>query len=327
MDFSEIVSKIPVIEDSVNYWMVRTSGGKFYDQFLSNNKIAMGSNYITPENIIKFPAKREEFFKAISPIIKANTDSERPGLTAGQFYRFYYEIKENDIVIIPSESSQFLSIGRVKDTKPEAFTFQTDEEKQRCDHIHTRKVDWLTTRSRYEFNPNFISLLFSHNAVVDANDYKDFINGVLYDFFIQENTGHLIINVNTQESIKAKTLFYLFFELFDLTEEFFEEEFSANDINIRINLNSPGKVELISKNVAKLSLVGMLVVFVAGGNFKCADLQLGTDGVLKPILKFLSDKEERQTKIDLLNSALVDLNVKKPKEIARIIQDIQVAQK
>lgn len=327
MNFSEIVNKIPVIKADVNYWMVRTSGGNFYDQFLSNNKIAMGSNYISPNDIAKFSVKRENFIKSISPIIKANTESERPGLTAGQFYRFYYEIKENDIVIIPSESSQFLSIGRVTGGKPEAFTFFSDEAKQKCDHIHTRNVDWITTKSRYEFNPNFISLLFAHNAIVDANDYKDYINGVLYDFFIQENTGHLIINVNTQESIKAKTLFYLFFELFDLTEEFFSENFSANDINIRINLNSPGKVELISKNITKLSLVGMLIVAVAGGNFKCGNLQVGTDGILKPILQFINDKEDRQSKADLLSSALTDLNVKEPRELKKIIEDTEIALK
>jgi len=327
MNFSEIVKKIPVIEDEVNYWMVRTSGGKFYDQFLSNSKIAMGSDYITPENVIKFSAKREEFFKAISPVIQANTDSERPGLTASQFYRFYYEIKRNDIVIIPSESSQFLSIGRVVDDKPEAYTFRSDESRQRCDHVHTRKVDWLTTKSRHAFNPNFISLLFSHNAIVDANDYKDFVNGVLYDFFIQDNTGHLVINVNTEESIKAKTLFYLFFELFDLTDDFYSNQLSSNDINIRINLNSPGKVELISKNLGKLSLVGMFIVFIAGGNFKCGNFHVGTDGVLKPILQFLSENAERQSKVDLLNSALSDLNVKEPKEIVNIIKDIQIAHK
>lgn len=327
MNFSEIIKKIPVVENDVNYWMVRTNGGKFYDQFLSNAKIAMGSDYISPENVIKYPAKREDFFKAISPVIKENTESERPGLTASQFYRFYYEIKKNDIVVIPSESSRFLSIGRILDERPEVFTFNSGEDRQRCDHIHTRKVDWLTTQSRYVFNPNFISLLFAHNAIVDANEYKDFINGVLYDFFIQENTGHLVINVNTEESIKAKTLFYLFFELFDLTDDFYADQLSADDINIRINLNSPGKVELISKNIGKLSLVGMLIVFIAGGNFKCGDFHVGTDGVLKPILQFLTEDADRQSKIDLLSAALSDLNVKEPKELTNIIKDIQVAQK
>lgn len=327
MDFDQIVSQLPVIKEDVNYWMVRTSGGKFYDQFISNKKIAMGSSYISPSELVKIPTKREKFFKVLCPIIQQHTESERPGLTASQFYRFYYEIRKNDIVIIPSESSQFLTIGRVTDDTPGPFSFPSDDTKQGCDHIHTRNVDWLTTKSRHEFNPNFVSLLFSHNAIVDANDYKDYINGVLYDFFIQENTGHLLINIKSKDSIKARTLFYLFFELLDLTEDFFDEPLSVNDINIRINLNSPGKVELISKNLFKLSLVGMIIVAVAGGHFKFRDMQVGTEGVLKPLLAFINEQDERRARIELINGALDDLKVTEPKELARIIQEARIAKK
>ncbi|MCW5208091.1 hypothetical protein VU11_05450, partial [Desulfobulbus sp. US2] len=283
--------------------------------------------------VLKLPTKKEGFFKAICPIIQKNTDSERPGLTAGQFYRFYYEIKQNDIVIIPSESSKLIAIGRVLDVVPEAFEFQAADEKLDCDHVHTRNIDWLAIETRNEFNPNFISLLFSHNAIVDATDYKDYINGVLHDFFIQENTGHLLINIKSNESIKARTLFLLFIELLDLTDDFFDELSSPNDINIRINLNSPGKVELISKNIYKLSLAGMIIVGIAGGHFKIGNdkngngIAIGTDGMLKPILSFINKKNDRRAKIELVTAALDDLNIEKPRELAAIIQEYQVSAK
>ena len=80
MNFAEIINKIPVVKEDVNFWMVRTSGGRFYDQFLSNNKIAMGNDYITPEKVKSFSTKRENFLNLSAQSFKSTQNLRDQGL-------------------------------------------------------------------------------------------------------------------------------------------------------------------------------------------------------------------------------------------------------
>ena len=327
MEFDKFISKVPIVDEQINYWLIRTSAGKYYDLFFNNNRIAIGEDYIDPEKVLNFPKKREEFFKSILPVIEEKTEGERPSLTANQFYRLYHEIKKGDIILIPSASSTYLKIGKIDDDIPSKFFFKDENGEIACPHIHTRNVRWITQAHRGEFNPSIVSLFFSHQAIVDANPYSDYINGIIYDFFIQDNTGHLILNVKAPDKIKARTLFYLFYQLLDLTEDFFDTNSNIifqNDIDIRINLNSPGKVELISKNLKKLSLIGIVVVLVSGGSFKLGNLEIGTDGLLKPILAYINEQDERKVRVELIKDALEELNVKEPQEIAKIINEARI---
>ncbi len=290
MDFEKIIKNIPVVNDNVNYWIVRANGGKLYNQFLSNKKIAMGSNYITPEKIKSFPIKKEDFLKTITPIIKPYIRPEILRRTATDFYTFYHELKENDIVIIPNESNQKLSIGQVLDSEPTEFVFkQTKKNESTCDRIHSVSVKWLTEKSIYKLNnPHLISLLCTaQNEIKYAGEYKNNINCVLYDFFIQEKTGYFIINVNTKKSIEAKTFFKLFAELFELTEKFPNGNFSKDDINLRVNLNSPGQVILSSKDIKKLIVLGMILVSFSGGKLRVMDLEIDINGIAPPIINLI----------------------------------------
>lgn len=321
MNFDAILRGIPVVNENINYWLVRTNGGQYYDLFDEKKKVAIGGDYIDPEKVLGFSKKKEEFFKSICPIIEDKTETERPGTTASQFYRFYHEVKKGDIVLIPSESSMKLKIGKVVDEVPSKYEFISSDGENCCHHLHSRGVEWIAERFRHEFNPSIISLFFSHHAIVNANDYCDYINGAIYDFFIKENTGHLMINVSTKNKIKAKTLFYLFFEMLELVDGYFGETYGLNDIDIRINLNSPGKVELISKNLNKIALVGLIVVLVSGGSFKVSSMEVGTEGLIKPVLEYMNEQDERKARVALIHEALEDLEVREPKEVAKILAE------
>lgn len=317
--FEEIFQHIPTIQENTNYWMVRTSAGKYYKHFLNNNKIAMGGDYISPDDILKLSHDKNEFIEKISPIITRHTDTERPGLTANQFYRFYHEIKKDDFVLIPSESSTVIAIGKIVDDTPLIHKFD-NEDNIECNHIHTRSVEWITTKFRSDFNPKFTPLLFSHNAIVDANDYREHINGVVYDFYATEHACHYLINIKTTDDINANALLNLYSELFYLTAEFFGEQCS-DDIKIKISLCSPGFIELISLNKNKLIFIGMVLITLTGGKLNCAGfIEINSNGLIKTVLEFLEKNEERKHRMEILKNAQINLNIDEPKELAKIIK-------
>lgn len=49
-NYSEVLD-IKNIKDSINFWLVRSKGGVFYDEFKREKYIALGWNYIDSKNI------------------------------------------------------------------------------------------------------------------------------------------------------------------------------------------------------------------------------------------------------------------------------------
>jgi hypothetical protein len=228
------------------------------------------------------------------------------------------------LVLIPSESSEKLRIGRVTDDAPDFFKFPEDDYGFSCPQVHTRSVEWFAEKYRSEFNPKIISLFFSHHALVDARDYSQYINGAIYDIFVFEEKAHLILRVDTNQHIRARMLFSLFSQLFDITQEFkdvTDTDINVDDVDIRLNINSPGAVELISASLATVLIIGLLIVFVSGGKMKSKHIELSSDGVLKQLFAFLTNRDLAKLKSEIVHQALKDLEIRDPKEIVKIIQN------
>src|SRR5690606_146168 len=65
-------------------------------------------------------------------LVDDNSDisAQRVGLISGQIYRFYDQVREGDIVIIPSYNSEVVSFGIVKESSIANFT---EEESRKFD--------------------------------------------------------------------------------------------------------------------------------------------------------------------------------------------------
>lgn len=324
MTIEDFLKEIPSIDPNQKYWLVRTSAGDYYDTFAINKRIGFGESYIKPDDVLKFSTNYDEFYKSIAPIIKEHTESDRPGTTAGQFFRFYHEMKKGDLVLIPSVSSEKLWIGKIVDDKPKYFEYFDENKNISCPHIHTREVEWITEKYRTEFNPKITSLFFSHHALVDAGDYSQFINGAIHDLFVANNKAHLILRIETTQHIRARMLISLFSQLFDITQQFEDTEknnVNVDDVDIRININSPGAVELISASIVTLLVIGLVIVFISGGKMKSKYIELTTDGFIKKLSDFLTQRDASKLKAEILRHSLKDLEVRDPKELIKIIQN------
>lgn len=117
--FDNIITSAESIAPSRKYWFIRTDGGKYFDSFKENKFVAIEDNLITLQEIYSLKQKYKEDKKIILEELKRISKDRYPkdartGLVASQIYRFLYEVKKGDIVIIPDVNSSAIAIGEIR---------------------------------------------------------------------------------------------------------------------------------------------------------------------------------------------------------------------
>ncbi len=320
-----IVAKIPNVNTDRQYWFVRTDGGYYYKEFLSSNVISIGFEKISINDIFRIlnDDKKDPKKALITTIKEKYPDNERPGLAASQIIRFFTEIKNGDVVIIPSESSSELSFGIIQDDKPFQHSFFKAEQNKDFSYDKARSVFWVKTVGRKALNPKLFSLFFAHQTISNGNEYSQYIDSTINDFYKKDGKVYLQLKVLKKEDINARQLFSGCLELLDITDEFltfnnYHEDTSG--IDVKISLNSPGEIEFIGVNFYALTIVGMIIIAVVGGGFRAkhgeTTVELKSDGLIKRISDFLKERH-RETE---LSSALEKLEASDPKDLVQIIK-------
>lgn len=321
----EFIEELPFVSKEVNYWLVRTSGGDFYDDFIKGNYIAIGYDRINLLDVkTSFSEDKLKFIGSLSNIIKSRyKDSEkRPGFSASQIIKFVTEIKKGDIVLIPDQNSNNIYYGEVSETATylqEGPEFEGDQ----CPYRKRKRVSWIKSQPRWKMEPSLYKLLFSHTAITAANSYSDQINQVLYSFYIKEDVAHLILNVKAENHVKANDLFHMGGLTLALFDEFCEEEelpFNSSNFNVKLNVQSPGFIDLSGVDVSGIILLGVIIVGIVGGGFEVqwgrhGKAKLKTEGLIEKVKSFL----DRKSKTKKAKSTMVDLQVDAPDEIKKLI--------
>ena len=99
LKFKEFGIKIPNISVERNYWLVRTSGGVWYDEFSNDNFIGINWNELTEKH-----CKTDNRTEAEVIISNNYPESKQPGKIIKNIIKFYQEIKIGDVVMIPDEN-------------------------------------------------------------------------------------------------------------------------------------------------------------------------------------------------------------------------------
>lgn len=337
-----LAENIQEIPSSKKYWLIRTQSGSLYETFIENNFVGLDHREVSLLQLSQhrrtFADNNAHFQDAIkASVLRYYVASEeeesitrrRVGLTAGQIYRFYDQVKQGDIVVIPSVSSYQVTFGIVTESSIAAFT---EEESRRFDtttQFLNKRVKWVAEFNRRNLDPNIFKMFTAHHAITDVSSYADIIERSLHDFFILDNEAHLIVNVQTQEDIKAKNLFglgYNFLEIFDdIARELQIEGTSSDDLEVKVNLNSPGKIDLKS-DIKKTAILAGLILFVCGGGYVAADgSSLKTDGI-RNLLDAISDyrdrNQDRDMKMQVFNQYKDSLDVKEPEDMIKIMKQV-----
>lgn len=138
LKFKEFGIKIPNISVERNYWLVRTSGGVWYDEFSNDNFIGINWNELTEKH-----CKTDNRTEAEVIISNNYPESKQPGKIIKNIIKFYQEIKIGDVVMIPDENSKKINFGIISGEDVYEITVsQTKIDEGYCPFKKRRKVSW-----------------------------------------------------------------------------------------------------------------------------------------------------------------------------------------
>lgn len=333
MNINQLLDRIDNLEtvpDTREYWLVRTQSGKLYDNFIEHGFVAIDHERLTLKmlyDLKKSHPNEKEFKDKIKSQLEFLYKGEdiNPALAASQIIKFVYHLKKNDIVIIPSEGSNRISFGIIKDTAIPEMS-QQDLKRTGCEYKKRKTIEWIKTTKKNQLDPYLYKMLVSHQAITNANNYSQEIERNLSNFFIKNSEGNLVLSVQKSSDIGAFSLFQTGYYLLNQLSSFAKEnniQIDLDSIDIKTYLNSPGKIHLKAPKPSTVFLVAVLFVCIIGGGLKIErfGLDLNTDGLIKKVIDFQNNSHDRKVKDALLQN-IKDLKIETPDDIIKIFQQL-----
>lgn len=336
-DLREIQNAIPKINDNRQYWFIRTEAGKYCDPFTINNLVSVGYEYITLRLLEQvFADAGENHIKKLKGLVmRFNPDEKRPGLVASQISKFYKDIKRGDVVIVPSEGTDYLYFGIVLDDKPFHVSYKDMElpkDKSHRDFTHNkaRRVKWFKREHRSFLHPKMLSLFFSHQTISNGHAYAEYIDSTLNDFYFKNGKYHFQINIGREKSINAMDLFGGGVALLGMADDFMRLHGIDGDISsleVKVMLESPGYLKLVGVALAPFAIIGGILIPVGGGNVKVttpAGVNIsveakGATDITDKVLNYLTEQKREERAMQILT----DLQASAPKDFKAIIKKAQ----
>lgn len=269
---------LPVeLRKETNYWLIRTEGGTYFEEFIREGYVAIGWDSFN--NVKEFLSTPPDKMKEI---IAEKQEVTRAGYIYGQIKRFIQEISVGDIIIIPSKSSKKISIGVVESDVYIENELNYDDKKS-CPFKKRRRINWAGSFRNREIDPYLYRLLMARNTISYANKYAKYIDRMIFNFFIKEDKVHLVLRVSKEEKVLANQLLNLINETIDFARLYNEhnyinkEDSDPNNVEIKLNVQSPGPIELIATGTAVL-VIGYLLYRCIGGKFEIPKLGISGSG-------------------------------------------------
>lgn len=299
------------IPEGRNYWFVRTQGGKWYDEFIAGRFIAIGWNTVTLDIIAQAKSERSlhEF------IHKAFPRQKRYGLTATHMVRFVKEMCIGDIIVIPSQNGTEFAFGEIIS---DAFTHTGTIEEGKCDFIKRRRVNWLKRSPSFSLDPSLRAIKYAQPTVNTLNFYAELIDSELGGFlYTKGDLGYLVVRVEEKQEIRAKDLADFLTTSLDAIKKA-DPTINIDDINIRLNVQSPGPIMWIAGPGIIFLLASVLYISTPGEykmdinvpkiiNMSCS---MKTEGLIEAYRKY--DEQKFNQEILLLREQQKKLGIKLP---------------
>lgn len=337
------IESIPSIPLEKKYWLVRTQGGILYETFRENGIIALEhdevplsfindirSSYGTDHTKLSSAIKNKVVAVHESRVgIDLGSDEEldvrKAGLIASQISKFVFDIKKGDVVIIPSSGSDYISFGIVKESFIGKFSSE-EERRIDTDAILKKRVTWIEDIPRIHLDPLIYRMFTAHQALNDVGPYANAIERSLSDFFILDDEAHIIINVQASKEIPAQHLFGLGSEILRLVEGFsalHNLDLDTSQIQVTMNLNSPGKIDL--KSIFKrTTVVTGLILACFGGGYETKDGTTintkGIPGLIQAVDDYRNHELERSMKQDIFEKYKDSLQIKESEALVKLLK-------
>ena len=310
----------PSINSEVKYWMMRTMGGDFYKEFVEDGFIAIGYNEITTEDLKALPESDNLSKDVLATKLKdRNENITNAGYPASQILKFYRDMKIGDFVVVPGRSSHYVSFGIITSDVYEAedkYLHSADL----CPFAKRRTVNWKKSTVKFKLNPSLQLMFNSRHIISGVDDYAQYIDSLLNDFYVKDDETHLVLRINTEGDINAGN-FFAIYKVFEIVDNFCVEygipETTANLV-MKIQLESPGNVRLSSKHLLIFGLVGLSILSINGGGLKINagnfNFDLSTDGLIGMYNEYLDREVDRDLK-ESIKSSLDSLDMSTPQNM------------
>ena len=300
--------------------MMRTMGGDFYKEFVEDGFIAIGYNEITTEDLKALPESDNLSKDVLATKLKdRNENITNAGYPASQILKFYRDMKVGDFVVVPGRSSHYVSFGIITSDVYEAedkYLHSADL----CPFAKRRTVNWKKSTVKFKLNPSLQLMFNSRHIISGVDDYAQYIDSLLNDFYVKDDETHLVLRINTEGDINAGN-FFAIYKIFEIVDNFCVEygipETTANLV-MKIQLESPGNVRLSSKHLLILGLVGFSILSINGGGLKINagnfNFDLSTDGLIGMYNEYLDREVDRNLK-ESIKSSLDSLDMSTPQNM------------
>lgn len=298
---------VQTVEHTNSYWMVRTMGGDYFDEFVNNHYIAIGYNEISLHELRGVPLDDSVAVRQLRDHIhELFPEASRPGHIASQLLRFCNGINVGDIVVLPGYSSYRLAVCRVV-----GESFEVPMPAGNCKFKKRIPVEVLRVTDRTKLSPKAQMMFNSRHPISDITEYASYIDSGVLDFYNKGEETHLLLKVNTEADVTFDQ-YQCLFEFLKLAIMYCNEngmKADVSDVVIKTQMESPGSVHFISKNKSILFAVGFMILFINGGGLKCEYFDLSTPGIIQSCSDFLdreTDREFRESMKAKLDSLKTD---------------------
>jgi hypothetical protein len=318
IDFTKIIPQFEALNAPRNYWMVRTMGGAYYGDFVRNGYTAIGFDEITLDYLRQLPTNPNDAKEKLKPIIAANYEGiSQYGYYASQILHFYRDMKEGDVVIIPSTGAAHIAIGIVKSSVYEETSPVLDTEHV-CKFKKRRTIAWKVYCRRSNLPPALQFVFNSRHPVSNVSNYAPYIDSLLNDCYYKDEKMHLVLRIKTRNDVTMDD-FFCFSQIKQMAEQICADAgYPIDDpIVIKIQMESPGWCRLSTKCIMGLLVVGLIVVGISGGGIRCSrknGLDVHTDGLLYAVSDYLDRHAEREL-VESIARSLDSLKVDSVKDI------------
>ncbi|WP_339874690.1 hypothetical protein [Olleya marilimosa] len=271
MNFNDIIDQVNEIAPDKGYWFVRTDGGEYFEHFYEKKIIAIGWDYINMHDINTLVTSEFDIKMKIARKEGLDIDKSKDKGKITSIYnkiKAFKELRRNDFVVIPNDGSNRLAFGVVADDN--VFTIIDDPD---CSFHKRRKINWLENKDIDDLDSIFYQVKINRHSISSIKNYQSYIDKVVSTLFLKNGFSHYVLDIRTDEDVHIKTLLDLINNITVLAEKLNTEFHLGENIDessIKLNLQSPGKIEFKFLNGKSIILIAALL----------GPLSLGSDSIV-----------------------------------------------
>lgn len=268
---------LPVISDKTRFWMIRTQGGYFYNEFIAKKIVALAWNHV--DSHTDFSEQSKERLQ--DDIVLNYPNISRPSTVVNKCKNFMYEVTPKDILVIPSKGSRYVTFALAgeyfedvsKTASLEKVVIEriknrdVDINDVSCPYKKRRHITLLRTVRSEDINYSLYRAISNYHGISNFDNYAKQILNELYNCYIFNNDATLVYNIRKQTPIKPRELSNLIYGNTECLAMIIPEE----RISTQMSLSSPGDAVYTLEKVYEFakdnwsSIFGILI-FLGGGS-------------------------------------------------------------